>query len=49
MLMKVGSKRRRTKAEIEEQKNEDIIRAQALDAKWERLEKLERDLEAANE
>ena len=47
--MKVGSKRRRTKAEIEAQKSEDLLKAEALQTKWERLEKMERDLEAANE
>ena len=47
--MKIGSKRRRTKQELEDQRNEDQIRAQALEAKWARIEKMEQELEASKE
>ena len=47
--MKIGSKRRRTKEEIDDQKNEDRIRNEALQSKWDRLEKMERELEASKE
>ena len=49
MLMKVGSKRRRTKQDITDQRNEDQIRAKELEAKWARIEKMEQELEASKE
>lgn len=41
-LLKVGSKRRRTRAQIEDEREEALIKKQAIQEKLERLEALER-------
>jgi hypothetical protein len=45
--MKVGSKRRRTRQEIEDQKADDLIKNIATEEKLRNIQKLQQDLENA--
>ena len=48
-LMKVGSKRRRTKNEIEEQKQEEVLKQQKLEADLQELADLRARVQAAED
>ena len=47
--MKIGSKRRRTKQEIEDQKMENLSKRQAIESKLASFAQLQRELEEARE
>jgi uncharacterized protein (DUF3084 family) len=49
MLMKVGSKRRRTKQEIEDQKMEDLTKRQAVEDKMKAFVNLQAELQATQQ
>jgi hypothetical protein len=46
LLMKVGSKRRRSKQEIEDDKVEKLVRQQAIEDKLANMKKLQEELQA---
>ena len=47
--MKVGSKRRRTKQEIRDQKEESMVKQQAIEDKLAKFDQMKRELEQAKQ